>query len=276
MKLKVLVAVGVCLAGSVARTQDEQSKTGSHGGPLFCSGQLQCEVLCDAGQITVYLVNEAGEPILTKPLRGNVTLSVPGDARRYRYDLYPQNRRAANNALSVSIDSSRFSNPKTTAEFVLYGYSNDPVDFRCEIQQARLTPQQIAIRHQRQCPVSGRILAMNGRVTSVPIGVRTVYLCCAKCEEPLKSNSAQFLTQLPDPLPRRAIRGDHKAMADQKTCPVMKKPLSPHGKAWKVVLGQRSVFVCCRGCIGELKNRPDVYLARLDADRNPVSDHVEP
>jgi hypothetical protein len=57
-----------------------------------------------------------------------------------------------------------------------------------------------------------------------------------------------------------------QALADaQKVCPVTDEALDSMGGPIKVVLGDRTVFVCCEHCIDELKANSEKYLAKIDA-----------
>lgn len=56
---------------------------------------------------------------------------------------------------------------------------------------------------------------------------------------------------------------DRGLIERQKVCPVTGQPLGSMGKPPKIVVQGRTVFVCCEGCIDELKSRPDKYLAKL-------------
>lgn len=49
----------------------------------------------------------------------------------------------------------------------------------------------------------------------------------------------------------------------QANCPVSKEPLGAMGKPVKVVVGNRTVFLCCAGCEEEFRKDPDKYLAQL-------------
>lgn len=51
----------------------------------------------------------------------------------------------------------------------------------------------------------------------------------------------------------------------QKICPVGGGALGDMGMPVKVDLDGRAVFVCCDGCIEDLKADPAKYLAKLDA-----------
>lgn len=46
----------------------------------------------------------------------------------------------------------------------------------------------------------------------------------------------------------------------QKTCPVTGGLLGGHGKPLTVDINGKTIFVCCRGCVTDLKANPDQYL----------------
>jgi hypothetical protein len=56
---------------------------------------------------------------------------------------------------------------------------------------------------------------------------------------------------------------DKKRAAAQGTCPVSDESIGDHGKVIKVVIKDKSVFVCCDECVPKLKAEPDKYLAKL-------------
>ena len=60
---------------------------------------------------------------------------------------------------------------------------------------------------------------------------------------------------------------DQVAALKQKTCPVTGDLLGSVGKPYKVQIGERTVFVCCEGCIEELKAEPQKFLADLQNGR---------
>jgi hypothetical protein len=57
---------------------------------------------------------------------------------------------------------------------------------------------------------------------------------------------------------------DRKLAEQQKICPVSGEPLGSMGKPIKVTVEGREVFVCCEGCIDEVKENFDKYAAKLD------------
>jgi YHS domain-containing protein len=56
---------------------------------------------------------------------------------------------------------------------------------------------------------------------------------------------------------------DRDLAAKQKICPVTGEPLGSMGTPMRVVLGGKTVFLCCKGCEPELRQNPAKYLAKL-------------
>ena len=61
--------------------------------------------------------------------------------------------------------------------------------------------------------------------------------------------------------PVRATDADAAPIAAQKTCPVMDELLGSMGVPWKIPVGDRAVFICCKGCIKRVHAEPAKYLA---------------
>ncbi|HVW02958.1 MAG TPA: heavy metal-binding domain-containing protein [Planctomycetaceae bacterium] len=56
---------------------------------------------------------------------------------------------------------------------------------------------------------------------------------------------------------------DQALVKKQRICPVTMLPLDSMGGPVPVKVGDRTVFICCKGCEGKLKQDPDKYLAKL-------------
>lgn len=57
---------------------------------------------------------------------------------------------------------------------------------------------------------------------------------------------------------------DREAALRQQVCAVAGKPLGSMGVPVKVVLKERSIFLCCKGCESKVKSDPDKVLRRVD------------
>ena len=58
----------------------------------------------------------------------------------------------------------------------------------------------------------------------------------------------------------KATQADAKAVAALKTCPVSKEDLGSMGGPLKVTRGDKSTFICCKGCLKDLQANPDKFL----------------
>ena len=56
---------------------------------------------------------------------------------------------------------------------------------------------------------------------------------------------------------------DRQLAVRQRTCPVTGDLLGSDGRPLKVLIGSRTVFVCCQGCVNDLKANPERYLSRF-------------
>jgi hypothetical protein len=64
-----------------------------------------------------------------------------------------------------------------------------------------------------------------------------------------------------------AKQSDKELIEKQKTCPVTDQPLGSMGQPVKVVVKNRTVFLCCAGCKKTLLANPDKYLKKLDQQK---------
>ncbi len=58
-------------------------------------------------------------------------------------------------------------------------------------------------------------------------------------------------------------RNEQSAALAQQVCPVTGELLGSHGKPIAVHFGSRMVYVCCEGCVSEVKSDPEKYLNKL-------------
>ncbi len=74
----------------------------------------------------------------------------------------------------------------------------------------------------------------------------------------------------------KATKADAKAVAAMKTCPVSKEDLDSMGGALKVSRGEKSTFICCKGCLKEIQANPEKFLsasASTPAAKHKHHDH---
>ena len=55
---------------------------------------------------------------------------------------------------------------------------------------------------------------------------------------------------------------DVAEIQQQKVCPVTKAQLGSMGAPLKVLVGDRPLYLCCRGCLERVLRSPDFYLAQ--------------
>ena len=60
------------------------------------------------------------------------------------------------------------------------------------------------------------------------------------------------------------------AIVRQNICPVSGKPLGSMGQPIKVMIGDKSVFLCCKGCVKKIKAEPAKYLAMVYPEETGV------
>jgi hypothetical protein len=53
---------------------------------------------------------------------------------------------------------------------------------------------------------------------------------------------------------------DRDGLDRQEVCPVTKARLGSMGTPIKVLVGQQPLYLCCRGCVSKVEERPDAYL----------------
>lgn len=53
----------------------------------------------------------------------------------------------------------------------------------------------------------------------------------------------------------------------QKTCPVTGEELGSMGKPIAVSVKGQPVYVCCEGCVEKVRQNPDSFLAKVQAER---------
>ena len=120
-----------------------------------------------------------------------------------------------------------------------------------QANEAGPAQEQLHMKVQRICPVSGLELGAHGPPVKVVVGEhqQEVYLCCKACME----------RQI-DPAHWATI---HQNIATaQRICPVMKHPL-PEKASWQIIKG-RVVFVCCPPCLEKIAKNPDSHLKQID------------
>jgi YHS domain-containing protein len=242
----------------------KKAQLGPHGGELSYASTTWHEVVFKPDGVRVFLYDAKGQPVNVSRLNAQITMRVDGNPKPYTYPMSPDTTRdAAANALHLAVDLSKIPDHRMETEFSISGIpGQQPAQFAQKFHITR-SAAEVAIAQQKICPVSGKPLGSMGAPPAVRIGDRDVYVCCAGCTNRLKADPAKYLAKLTPTGPVKATRADAAAVAFQKTCPVMNKPLNAMGGPWKINLRGRDVFVCCPGCTKALEREPAKYLAML-------------
>ena len=198
--------------------------TGPYGGRIQTVDDLKCEVVFRPRHIRVYLYDLKGKPVSARRCRGTVSLQVDGRAKRFRFDLYPESTRGADdNCLFLAVDLSRIKNGTMQSSFSIVGVTQTSATVLAFSQSFQLTPtlEAQAIARQQICLVSGKTLGSMGQPIKTTVNGRAVYVCCVGCKRPLLANPAKYLARLKNPArrPVKATKSDATAIAQPKLDP---------------------------------------------------------
>lgn len=112
------------------------------------------------------------------------------------------------------------------------------------------TADQLQIKVQEICPVTGESLGSMGQPIKVKVGQQTAFLCCKGCQG--KDIDADHWSKI------------QKNIAEaQGTCPIMGKPVDASMKS-TIVDGQK-IFVCCPPCIEKINADPKPNLEKVQS-----------
>jgi len=245
-------------------TAAAKTQYGPHGGVLSYASTTWHEVVFKPDGVRVFLYDAKGQSIDVSRLTGQITMTVDGNPKPYTYPLRPDaTRGAATNVLHLALDLAKVPDSRMQTAFTISGIPGQPSAQFAQKFHITRSPAEVAIAQQKICPVSGKALGSMGAPPAVRIGDRDVYVCCAGCTNALKANPQKYLAKLTPTGPVKATRAGAAAVAFQKTCPVMNKPLNAMGGPWKFNVRGRDVFVCCPGCTKAIEREPAKYLAML-------------
>ncbi len=262
-----IVVLPSLAAPALAQSDQTPSTTVSaneslHGGVVRKLEDLTAESLLHLGGIKLFLYDTAGELVPTKGLRGVVQLSVAGNAKRYRYDMFP----GADGSLSATVDLSKITGRQVELQFQTIGLTGNgkaDVSFR----EVSIVPadedQQLAaaIARQKLCPVSGKLLGSMSPSVRVELKGQDLFVCCAGCVNEVKANPLKYSSGRPQITVTSATKADAALIKQQGNCPVMDEPLGSMGQPIKVQVGKQPIFLCCKGCIKKVQADPAKYVA---------------
>ncbi|KLU02340.1 hypothetical protein RISK_005406 [Rhodopirellula islandica] len=259
-------------AGNHQHAQHQTSTTGPHKGPLKAVGNLQAETLVTPAGLKVYLYDLGGQPVSVQQSRGVARLSVEGNAKRYRYDLFP----SEDNALKADVDLSRVVGRQLTVDVQLVGAAPDTLAYQdvTVLSPAQSELDAVAITRQKVCVVSGKPLGSMGNPVAVQVAGQRLFVCCAGCVDALKANPEKFTQARPKVEVVKFTESDAALITKQAVCPVMDEPLGGMGQPIKLLVGGKPLFLCCKGCIKKVQSEPEKYLAMVYRDGEKGSERV--
>ncbi|MEZ6080181.1 MAG: hypothetical protein R3C56_32290 [Pirellulaceae bacterium] len=235
---------------------------GPHGGTLRQSGSLQFETIVSQGGIQLFAFDRNGQPLSVESGRGAASLRIEGNAKRYRYDLLPDGK----GGLSAPVNLSQIAGRQIEMYLQLVGLpgiGSQTLNLQ-EVSTVPASEQQLAaaaIARQKICPVSGKPLGSMGDPVAVNVNGQTVFACCSGCVNAIQSNPAKYASGRIEVLVSTATAADAALIAKQRKCPVMDESLGSMGTPIKVMVGDKPIYLCCKGCVKKIQAEPAKYLA---------------
>lgn len=107
------------------------------------------------------------------------------------------------------------------------------------------------------CVVSGDSLSAMGKPYDYVYGNRLIRFCCEGCVDTFKKDPAKYIAKLDT-----AVTEKQKPAYPSTTCPVSGRALGEHPV--DLVIGNRLIELCGKGCVAEVKKNPAKYLSMLD------------
>ncbi len=242
---------------------------GPQEGTVKQVGELKVKTVIEPGGLRLLISDRDGKHVDLSGARGLATLKIEGEAKRYRYDLFPdvgQNKQAKSMAVAVDLSHIAGRNVELVFQLVgVQGASQRQLQFSANASVPMTEAQRVAadIQAQKVCPVSGLPLGSMGRSIPVTIGSQTVYVCCKGCINALQSTPDKYLVTASKLTFTKSGAADADAIALQEVCPVTGEPLGSMGTPIKVTGLTRDLYLCCQGCVNPLKKDPRKYLVEL-------------
>jgi len=245
---------------------------GPQGGSVKRVAGHDLETIVSIEGLRLLAYDQAGQPVSLRQARGVVLLRVEGNAKRYRYDLLPDGKTGLVAAVNLSAVAGR----QLEIEVRLAGFpgSEDQVLTFHEVATVPASLQQRiaeAVARQKICPVSGKPLGSMGDPVAVMLNGQPLYLCCAGCKNAVKAEPKKYSQGRPAITVAAATQADAAAIARQGVCPVMDEKLGGMGTPVKVTIGDKPLFLCCKGCIKKVKAEPARYLAMVSGDADSTA-----
>ena len=241
---------------------------GPRGGSLKQAGAVQLETVVSQGGIQMFVYDQNGQPVSVDRGRGAASVRVEGNAKRYRYDLLPDGK----GGLTAPVNLSQIAGRQIDIDIQLVGIKSASgqtltLNEVATVPASELQLAAAAIARQKICPVSGKPLDSMGDPVAVDVDGQRVFVCCGGCVNAVKSDPAKYAAGRPQITVATATAADADAIARQKVCPVMDEPLGGMGTPIKVTIGDKPIYLCCKGCIKKIEAEPAKYLAMVYGDQ---------
>ncbi len=107
------------------------------------------------------------------------------------------------------------------------------------------------------CIVSGKPLKKT--VTATVLG-HEFKLCCKSCVKKLQKDPKTYVKKL-----EAAVLASERSAYPLTHCPISGKKLGAMGKGYELVVGNRMIKLCCKGCVKKAKANSKGILAKIDA-----------
>ncbi|MCO8120879.1 hypothetical protein NHH03_03955 [Stieleria sp. TO1_6] len=261
------------IPSQTATEQLTRPVAGPHGGSLKQSGDVQLETVVSQAGIQMFVYDQNGQPVSVKQGRGAASVRMEGNAKRYRYDLLPDGK----GGLTAPVNLSQIAGRQIEVQVQLVGISQSSgqtISFNevATVPASEIQLAAAAIARQKICPVSGKPLGSMGDPIAVDVNQQRVFVCCDGCVNAVESTPAKYASGRPQITVSASTAADAAAIAAQKVCPVMDEPLGAMGTPIKVMVGDKPIYLCCKGCIKKIKAEPAKYLAMVYDSVNANAD----
>ena len=212
-----------------------------HGGQVATMQRHDFEVVYMPREMRIYIYSPARHLLNAQKVRGDVVMQVRGNPRPFRYPVRGTTDAAGVSCLSLPIDLTRVRDGDMR---VMFDLTNLPI---AEEPRTKFT-QTFALT---QLPSPAQVAALTDADRNTKLSPRAP-------RRPTK----------PRVVVADATAADAAAIRAQGTCPVMNTRLGGHGQPIKLLVDGKPLFVCCKGCIQQVKKNPQHYLAKLTPRRN--------
>lgn len=258
----ILYSEASCIENLEVRPNTKLTK-GLHGGNVHRLKTGYYEVVGTDNGIRVFLYDAKGKSLLAEKIRGTVDFKIEGSQKIYRYGLYPDSKQ--HNCLYLAIDLSKTVDAKVDMNFTIARTASNVGDLDTFSQAlSKIINEDSIASVQKICLVSSKNLGSMGKPLPATVNGKKVLVCCAGCLTTLKQSPETYLPRLKASyrVPEKSTVTDKAAIQKQKQCPVMDEPLMSMGVPWKIYVKKQAVFVCCKGCIKKVHQKPDYYFEK--------------